>query len=120
MKKFKCIAQDDDGEIWKFEKKPKLRADGTYKADGHVKSLAYMLCVNVTPIRINLKKNGYEIKDGILLKVKIYSFPKVRGLTITTTPTRAHGPDDDPYNKKTCDLMMRAWRLIIRSETGER
>lgn len=97
MKKFKWISQDATGGIRKYEKKPKLDADGKYRADGHVEAVTFGLHMNVTPIRINLKKTGYEIKDGILLKL-----PR------------------DYYNKKTCDLMMRAWRLIIRSETGER
>ncbi len=94
MKKFKWIAQDGNGAIWKFEKKPELKRSD---AGGAADTVSQPLDKAVTPIRINLKKNGYEIKDGILLKL-----PR------------------DYYNKKTCDLMMRAWRLIIRSETGER
>lgn len=100
MKKFKWIAQDGNGEIWKFKKKPEL-IGGMYKRYGagayELEQLSQPLDKPVTPIRINLKKSEYEIKDGILLKL-----PR------------------DYYNKKTCDLMMRAWRLIIRSETGER
>ena len=84
MKKFKWVIQDENGAIWKFELK---RSD----AGGAADTVSQPLDKAVTPIRINLKKNG------ILLKL-----PR------------------DYYNKKTCDLMMRAWRLIIRSETGER
>lgn len=111
MKKFKWIAQDGNGAIWKFEKKPELIRT-VYKrndAGGVAYLVSQALDKAVTPIRINLKKNGYEIKDGILHKAKICSFPKVRGLTITITPTRAYGPDDETVYKLIGTRTIKAW-----------
>ncbi len=101
MKKFKWVIQNLDGSIALLGKgsKPKLDPNtNLWLVIGDKWEVISRRCdLTAKPVCIDLKKNGYEIKDGILLKL-----PR------------------DYYNKKTCDLMMRAWRLIIRSETGER